>query len=192
MSKEMIAKQNKLKLKELEIIHCNTFEKACAVGKQADELGLAWADGECYLDKIRWTKYQEHTCYHLHTGCIGSSPQSYKWGYKVIKAAEWLSRHDIFLPHHKVYVSNIKLLPKGGGLSRYVGQSTETCGFICQGVTHNGETDKPKEWSYITSIYEPWEDLVVEDAVSVTVAVNGKQVSPNILSADSWANLREV
>ena len=102
----MNEKENKLKLRENEVVHCETFMLAAQVCELADKLGCMWIDGTKYSDRLRYGHCGNKTYYNLNVGSHGSvtSITNHSGRYTIITAIEWLNRHGIFVYGQEVDV----------------------------------------------------------------------------------------
>jgi len=107
--------ENKLKLRETEVIHAETFELACKVCELADKLGRVRASQGLYLDAINWVDYKVKTCYNLSKGEFSPTTYYENEGYTIISAIEWLNRHNIFVFGQEVMTcsgTNLYIAPR--------------------------------------------------------------------------------
>ena len=98
----------KLKLRESEVVHADTFELAAKIGILADSLGLRLCTIS-YLEKLNWKFARGDTCYDLHSGGYGSSNSYKSRGETIISATEWLNRHGVFVFGQEVLVKQYRM-----------------------------------------------------------------------------------
>lgn len=82
-------------IKDDEVVHCKTEEEARAVFEIANKLGLTWSDGEEYGENTYWGYYKNKTAYSLVDGEVYSLDHFPEEKNNIIKAKEFLSRHNI-------------------------------------------------------------------------------------------------
>lgn len=61
-----------LKLKENEVVHCETEKQAKKVLNIAHKLGVTCTAGNSFLENNYWNMNKENTCYNLNKGLLSS------------------------------------------------------------------------------------------------------------------------
>ncbi len=185
----MTNKENKLKLMENEAVRCETFALAAQVLELADKLGASWSLGESYLDYSRWSHCRTKMCYLFHKG-VWQALEDRGASDKTISATEWLNRHDIFVYGQEVLVWEYSNLDDVG-VRIYIAPK------VCVTYESEGEFHKKNDfttyvWKYMKSPYPTWEEVVERNKLlEVVITLNGKPVSPDIISEETWNNLRK-
>lgn len=150
-------KENKLKLRENEVVHAETFELAAKVCKLADKLGLTWRNNISYIRNLNWQHYTNKTCYNLNVGEYADIKYNQTEGKTTISATEWLNRHGIFIFGQKVLVRQTGQHEKDWNPRIFLHNN------ICVSQSHestfkNGGGYRTTNFDCIKSTFPKWEE----------------------------------
>lgn len=87
--------ENKLKISENTVVHCETKELADKVLLIAHCLGYKWSSGSSYLEYNRWNTYGSNTHYNLFKGEFSDYTKDFGDDYIKISAQDFINLHDI-------------------------------------------------------------------------------------------------
>ena len=166
----MNEKENKLKLRENEVVHCEAYMLAAQVCELADKLSERWGNGNRYSNRIHYECFLENTCYNIGMGtCGGLSYYEGVEGKTIITAVEWLNRHDIFVYGQEVYVI-------GGGSDKRIYIAPHVC--VIHGDDEgfkDGESFLTTIWDRIKSPFPAWPPEPVKRRLKLDLEVSQEQ-----------------
>lgn len=165
----MNKKENRLKLRENEVVHCETFMLAAQVCELADGLGCKAFGGFRMLKTIQWENHLNQTCYNLNVNKNNDVLYYQSTGKTIITAVEWLNRHDIFVYGQEVYV-------EGGDTRIYI--APQTC--VNAGYEERFKDSKHfqvRHWDDITSPspFPAWPPEPVKRRLKLDIEVSQEQ-----------------
>lgn len=78
------------KLKDNEVIHCETEAEAIVLLKRAYNAGYHWSSGKSFIRATFYSSYKSETCYDIINGLYGKKSDLLKKGYTIIPVSEFL------------------------------------------------------------------------------------------------------